>query len=668
MYVQFSPDGSILTYKDGSGKLVVWDVQAQSVRGEIEGMVVAWNFTSTGRLVVRVADAVQIYTLDPFEQIAALPAAWDTFEEAIAPDGSWVAHVSFDPAAIQVWDTISQAMTELPLEIGSTVINLIAAPNSRTLAALTISPNGDQPVIRVWDLKQQAEIAALPAPAGTRWAASNPAQPTMIFSPDATRLAAAASQMDEETGATTVIIQVWDTGTFDAITLETAVKAAPLGLDFSPDGKLILLDTDAFVQTLIWDVAAQTQVATLGTNPFRAFSPDGKLLAFNVQEYDSEMSFDRAVGLWDATPSLVQMVWHETPVLTALFSPDGSTLFTLTQDGIAHAWGVEEAPPLPAAVEVVEYEGVSFAASTYTGEIVPPQGRWDGSQPPFWEVLPSYISLSIMQNDTTCLVRIFSAQDYNTMYPGTIDDLTTSLQPDSTGVSCNQDLWLQNASQMFASRQQLSAMANGQAWRFLTTYTQSAYPRSNPIYYQALGLTDEGQYFVQMRCPVYAWFMPNTLDAAALAQGLDINDTQNPLWQTFFDEFSSYTADLAQQVDSSADSSFQPSLAVLDALLASIQISDAPLGGTLPQCNFASRIAGTGTQARIVGDHHRLYSDPSFDYPIPGEFTAGIVIDLADGPVCADDVLWWHVGYITEKATGWIPEGRGENIWLEPVE
>lgn len=79
----------------------------------------------------------------------------------------------------------------------------------------------------------------------------------------------------------------------------------------------------------------------------------------------------------------------------------------------------------------------------------------------------------------------------------------------------------------------------------------------------------------------------------------------------------------------------------------------------------ASRLT-PGTQARVTpGLPNRLRESPSLQGRELGTIPAGGVVDVLDGPACANGYTWWQVRY--RGQTGWTAEGPAGEHWLEPL-
>jgi hypothetical protein len=76
------------------------------------------------------------------------------------------------------------------------------------------------------------------------------------------------------------------------------------------------------------------------------------------------------------------------------------------------------------------------------------------------------------------------------------------------------------------------------------------------------------------------------------------------------------------------------------------------------------------TKARIISEGNALNSKPSrpsrdaTSLRLDTVPTNGIV-DVIEGPICAQNVSWWKVDY--KGIVGWTGEGEGSEYWVEPV-
>ena len=108
---------------------------------------------------------------------------------------------------------------------------------------------------------------------------------------------------------------------------------------FSPDGTTLASGAVAYDgKVKLWDVATQTNIATLETQEHQggifslSFSPDGSTLASNSYE---------TVALWDVTKKMnIATFEHTSTVTSVAFSPNGTILALGTIDGMIALWDV----------------------------------------------------------------------------------------------------------------------------------------------------------------------------------------------------------------------------------------------------------------------------------------------------------------------------------------
>lgn len=148
----------------------------------------------------------------------------------------------------------------------------------------------------------------------------------LAFSPDGTTLAAASGEPSGTSGA----IRLWDVQTVRLRATLFEGEAVPHGLDYSPDGNAIaggLTNTSV----VIWDAHTHREVRRFQTGRvIRSldWSPTGKILAVGCQNGEIH-----AWRLADGQSLHEQLKTMGGPVLTTLFSRDGSRLMTSTEWG-----------------------------------------------------------------------------------------------------------------------------------------------------------------------------------------------------------------------------------------------------------------------------------------------------------------------------------------------
>ncbi|WP_405652691.1 WD40 repeat domain-containing protein [Streptomyces sp. RK9] len=190
------------------------------------------------------------------------------------------------------------------------VNSVVFSPDGRTVATA-----GEDREAMLWDAANGKRRAKL---SGHKDAVKG-----IGFSPDGRTLATGS-------GDHTVIL--WHVGRGARAATLTGHSGAVRALAFSPDGRT--LATAGLDRTVVlWDPARRTRTATLtghGTNVYSlAFAPGSRPLLASSGE-------NGAITLWD--PSRTALSGHRDRVNKAVFSPDGHTLATASDDGTAVLW------------------------------------------------------------------------------------------------------------------------------------------------------------------------------------------------------------------------------------------------------------------------------------------------------------------------------------------
>jgi hypothetical protein len=65
-------------------------------------------------------------------------------------------------------------------------------------------------------------------------------------------------------------------------------------------------------------------------------------------------------------------------------------------------------------------------------------------------------------------------------------------------------------------------------------------------------------------------------------------------------------------------------------------------------------------------DPLRIRTAPGVGNDILGKMPPGEIVTILDGPVCADDFIWWKVSWTKGGIVGWSAEGDHKDYWLIP--
>jgi putative hemolysin len=223
----------------------------------------------------------------------------------------------------------------------------------------------------------------------------------------------------------------------------------------------------------------------------------------------------------------------------------------------------------------VSFEGVSFSYSgalvtDVVGQVVPA----DGDDTPDWARLPAHIRLSfegyaLPETFHEPYILIFSAEDLagNEMLQGVAANIQRILaeKPDEP-VGIFQGARIlppMNAGPMVVTQVAYFDFQNGSGVRFLTQMGQAYYPINNhDLFYTFQGMTHDGEYYVAAILPISHPSLP--------ADGAEIPGGD---FDAFADNFETYSAEVAAQLNAEDAGSFAPSITILDAVMQSLEVT-----------------------------------------------------------------------------------------------
>lgn len=262
--------------------------------------------------------------------LGQLPIGQDAkvYSVAFSPDGQNLAAASAD-ATVRVWNIANPKIPtaiDPPLTgLGGKVYSLAFSPDGRLLAAASSAGT-----VHLWTVIGTGPPARvgqpLPVPGG-------PAK-SVAFRSDSRTLAV---------GSADGSIGLWDLTHPEQPDLRGKLTGPTKEIGqiaFSPDGRMLAAGSADF-NAYLWNVTDPAVPTPLGPAFTGAtswintvsFSPDSTFLA--VGSSDSE----RGVRVFDvASRRVIAIMPHPVPVTAVKFSPDGSTVVTAANDGIARLW------------------------------------------------------------------------------------------------------------------------------------------------------------------------------------------------------------------------------------------------------------------------------------------------------------------------------------------
>jgi WD40 repeat protein/class 3 adenylate cyclase len=343
---RFSPDGRTLVTTGEDGSVIVWDSATASpvqrlnghanrplgiafssdgqtlYTASLDGAVFEWDLGARRRFGVPLKTFSGPLRLGPDAQTLAPPLA-------IASDGSRFA-VRTGPAGIGLYSTrtldrVAQARFQGPEVIG--------AAWSRTSKLVLVGDNGR---VEIWDVQGRPRFERTLKGLG-----SINKQPeavtTAAFSPDGSLVA--AGDINHTPGMTPYrfgTIAVWNVGTGKLLWKARTKEGWTSTVAFSPDGKTVLAGRENGVVTLYDARTARVKrkLHLRGGGPETAtFAPDGTLATGNwagiVQRWNTD------TGAEIGHPALVAAA----PVASISFAPSGDVFATAGgSDGLAKLW------------------------------------------------------------------------------------------------------------------------------------------------------------------------------------------------------------------------------------------------------------------------------------------------------------------------------------------
>jgi hypothetical protein len=223
----------------------------------------------------------------------------------------------------------------------------------------------------------------------------------------------------------------------------------------------------------------------------------------------------------------------------------------------------------PAVVANVTCSELSFyldplLASGYNCETVPATTEGIGITPQYTNLtLQGYV---LADKFWDAHISILPVAQYVALLPDSIPGQVVALQLLIGGGPAGDSLPLLpvfNAAQVFHAQYQVLPFGNGGGIRFITLYAQYFAPINNhDLFYTYQGLTSDGLYWVSAILPINNAILP--VNADTMPGGVSQEE--------FAANYPSYLTDITNQLNSQTSASFTPTLAALDALVASIMI------------------------------------------------------------------------------------------------
>ena len=372
----FSPDGTTLASSEGvpDHPIRLWNVAEQRLHYTLfghTGWTYALSFSPDGKTLVSGSkdSTVRLWDVHTGKLKHLLEEHRDDVNDVIfSPDGEMLASGSCD-GTIQLWDVrigelsaILEQNTQFPMEIEA----IAFSPDSTTLAsaiagqiwlwdtstrqvmrilerhtadvtAIAFSPDGRTIASAGWDWTLRlwdTSTGKLRKTIGEHTSSAN----TVAFSPNGKTIISASRGLIHLWDTKGGLLRLWYARTGEHIEHFIDHIDYVSTVVFSPDGKLIA--SGGFDSRLrLWDANTGNHILTLrGGGPAVAFSPDGELIANQYRGSRNNVT----IGLWDVHTGELRHVLskHHSPLTCMIFSPDGKTLASGSQDSEIILWDI----------------------------------------------------------------------------------------------------------------------------------------------------------------------------------------------------------------------------------------------------------------------------------------------------------------------------------------
>jgi WD40 repeat protein len=329
--VAWSPNASILASGSGifGGPIRLWEANSGKLIGVLEGHT-SWithglTFSADGRRLYSASadQTIRIWDVDRQLPLVTLHGSSDeVYGLALSPDGTTLASGSKD-GVVALWSALPHSKEEQPgvLSMASGYrVRPAFAPDSRVLA---LPREG---MVHLHELPALREIETISA-LGTIVS-------VVAYSPDGTVIVS---------GSTDGWLRLWSSAERRLLKEFRGLRGSVNWLQFSGDGTRLLSGNDQG-ELMCWNSRTCQQIwSLLVTNTgFLSVSPDGRLAVAVPGDRPNQLSWwsTGSGKLLAATPA------HRGNVDGAAFSPDGTRVASVAEDGTVAVWNVSSFEPI----------------------------------------------------------------------------------------------------------------------------------------------------------------------------------------------------------------------------------------------------------------------------------------------------------------------------------
>ena len=330
----------------------------------------------------------------------------------------------------------------------------------------------------------------------------------------------------------------------------------------------------------------------------------------------------------------------------------------------------------PVPDDRVGYEGVSFLhmpnVFTTASAVITPMNPGEAGMTGFPGPVPAYYQFDLQgyfQTPTNInpQILVFPIHEFAAVNPpsGIIaGKLDSELRTVEMAIDNQPFLPMWNAGQVFYARPEVMGFQNGNGIRYLTCFAQ-AFVRIDEkcLFYTYQGLTDDGKYYVSAIFPLD---LPD----------FHTQDAENQFAKVMADTslYPQYINEVKQRLGSAKPYEYFPVLTDLDKIVTSLNVAptahlDVP---AIPAFSCTGAVATRlmpASRARVTftdGTPLRVREAAGKNAKVIKTIPEGTEIFILEGPVCADQGVWWHMQTTNASLSGWVMEGDQGVYFIEP--
>jgi WD40 repeat protein len=369
----FSPDGTrVVTRCEAQAR--VWEAATGRLLlpplGHL-GLLSTARFSPDGRLVLTAGEdrTVRLWDLASASPAGPrLPELDPVYHAHFSLDGHLlITHGSSGVA--RVWDARTGSPTGPPLLSPSPWLSDgEISPDGRSFAALGMIDDHRSDAW-VWDLETRRVTAGPLIHRFKESGGSNSPTRVVAWSPDSRTLATAAGS-NVHSYPVTAVVRVWDARTGRPVTPELPYFAGVCSMNFSPDGRSLLIASGSYNEigrpgeARVLDAATGAlrfpAITTPGVCQAARFSPNGRRL-ITASRFATARTEGYEARIWDAATGrpLTPPIPHALPVSDAFFSPDGRLAVTVSD--ALRLWDAATGAPVLPPIRSGPFTRVTFS-------------------------------------------------------------------------------------------------------------------------------------------------------------------------------------------------------------------------------------------------------------------------------------------------------------------